>query len=61
MDSTGENWRIQVPWYTAELLQEKGYTCVVNNHFFFVLVKNQLFNSQKNKNCKNLAFFFSIA
>ncbi|XP_061392005.1 adenylyl cyclase 78C [Musca vetustissima] len=28
MDSTGENWRIQVPESTAELLKEKGYTCV---------------------------------
>ncbi|XP_037906761.1 adenylyl cyclase 78C isoform X1 [Hermetia illucens] len=29
MDSTGENWRIQVPSKTAELLQRKGYTCIV--------------------------------
>lgn len=29
MDSTGENWRIQVPAYTADLLRSKGYTCVV--------------------------------
>ncbi|XP_075160784.1 adenylyl cyclase 78C isoform X2 [Haematobia irritans] len=28
MDSTGENWRIQVPDTTAELLKSKGYTCV---------------------------------
>lgn len=30
MDSTGENWKIQVPDYTAQLLQTKGYTCVVS-------------------------------
>lgn len=29
MDSTGENWRIQVPDYTSVLLTRKGYTCVV--------------------------------
>lgn len=29
MDSTGENWKIQVPDYTAQLLQTKGYTCTV--------------------------------
>ncbi|XP_065361143.1 adenylyl cyclase 78C isoform X1 [Calliphora vicina] len=28
MDSTGENWRIQVPASTADLLKSKGYTCV---------------------------------
>ncbi|XP_058056214.1 adenylyl cyclase 78C [Anopheles bellator] len=28
MDSTGENWKVQVPDYTAALLQTKGYTCV---------------------------------
>lgn len=28
MDSTGENWKIQVPEQTALLLHEKGYTCV---------------------------------
>ncbi|XP_049312866.1 adenylyl cyclase 78C isoform X2 [Bactrocera dorsalis] len=28
MDSTGENWRIQVPTKTSELLKAKGYTCV---------------------------------
>ncbi|XP_070498799.1 adenylyl cyclase 78C-like isoform X2 [Chironomus tepperi] len=28
MDSTGENWKIQVPEQTATLLTEKGYTCV---------------------------------
>ncbi|XP_058455823.1 adenylyl cyclase 78C [Malaya genurostris] len=28
MDSTGENWKVQVPDYTATLLQSKGYTCV---------------------------------
>ncbi|XP_053697549.1 adenylyl cyclase 78C [Sabethes cyaneus] len=28
MDSTGENWKVQVPDYTAALLQSKGYTCV---------------------------------
>lgn len=33
MDSTGENWKIQVPDYTAHLLQNKGYTCVVRNFF----------------------------
>lgn len=31
MDSTGENWKIQVPDYTAQLLMAKGYTCVVSN------------------------------
>lgn len=30
MDSTGENWKVQVPDYTAALLQTKGYTCVVS-------------------------------
>lgn len=30
MDSTGENWKIQVPDYTAQLLMTKGYTCVVS-------------------------------
>lgn len=29
MDSTGENWKIQVPDYTAQLLMTKGYTCAV--------------------------------
>jgi len=28
MDSTGENWKIQVPETTALLLRDKGYTCV---------------------------------
>ncbi|XP_016934930.2 adenylyl cyclase 78C isoform X1 [Drosophila suzukii] len=28
MDSTGENWRVQVPENTAELLCSRGYTCV---------------------------------
>lgn len=28
MDSTGENWKIQVPEQTAVLLREKGYMCV---------------------------------
>lgn len=28
MDSTGENWKIQVPEQTATLLRDKGYTCV---------------------------------
>jgi adenylate cyclase 8 len=28
MDSTGENWKIQVPEHTASLLREKGYTCM---------------------------------
>lgn len=32
MDSTGENWKIQVPDYTAHLLQRKGYTCSVSAH-----------------------------
>lgn len=31
MDSTGEIWRIQVPANTADLLREKGYTCVVGS------------------------------
>lgn len=35
MDSTGENWKIQVPDYTAELLAKKGYTCVVNIFYIF--------------------------
>lgn len=30
MDSTGENWKIQVPDYTAQLLMSKNYTCVVS-------------------------------
>ena len=30
MDSTGENWKIQVPDYTAQMLISKGYTCVVS-------------------------------
>lgn len=29
MDSTGENWRIQVPDYTAAILKTHGYTCLV--------------------------------
>lgn len=29
MDSTGENWKVQVPSSTAELLMAKGYVCVV--------------------------------
>ena len=28
MDSTGENWKIQVPEQAAMLLRDKGYTCV---------------------------------
>lgn len=28
MDSTGENWKIQVPEQTAIMLKTKGYTCV---------------------------------
>jgi adenylate cyclase 8 len=28
MDSTGENWKIQVPEQTAILLRTKGYACV---------------------------------
>ncbi|XP_032587114.1 adenylyl cyclase 78C [Drosophila mojavensis] len=28
MDSTGENWRVQVPANTAEFLCSRGYTCV---------------------------------
>lgn len=31
MDSTGEIWKIQVPDYTAVLLQRKGYTCSVGD------------------------------
>lgn len=27
MDSTGENWQIQVPENTAQLLMERGYPC----------------------------------
>lgn len=38
MDSTGENWRIQVPTKTSELLKAKGYTCVVST-------RNSLCNS----------------
>lgn len=34
MDSTGENWRIQVPDYTAEMLTAKGYTCRVSGCIF---------------------------
>lgn len=30
MDSTGENWKIQVPDYTAKLLIHAGYTCLVS-------------------------------
>jgi len=33
MDSTGENWRVQVPENTAELLCSRGYTCVVSGSF----------------------------
>lgn len=36
MDSTGENWKIQVPDYTAQLLMTKGYTCVVSSFFSFL-------------------------
>lgn len=32
MDSTGENWKIQVPDYTAELLMNRNYTCIVCPH-----------------------------
>lgn len=28
MDSCGENWKIQVPEKTAQLLCQKGYTCI---------------------------------
>lgn len=28
MDSTGEIWKIQVPEQTAQLLRNKGYTCL---------------------------------
>jgi adenylate cyclase 8 len=28
MDSTGEIWKIQVPEQTAQILRNKGYTCV---------------------------------
>lgn len=40
MDSTGENWKIQVPDYTAQLLISKGYTCVVG---FFSKIKCRKF------------------
>jgi adenylate cyclase 8 len=50
MDSTGENWKIQVPEHTALLLQTKGYTCIPRGEInvkgkgimftFFVLGKN---------------------
>lgn len=30
MDSTGENWKVQVPDNTAELLCSRGYTCRVS-------------------------------
>lgn len=30
MDSTGENWRVQVPENTAELLCARGYSCKVS-------------------------------
>lgn len=37
MDSTGSNWKIQVPDYTAELLREHGYMCTVSltDHSWF--------------------------
>lgn len=31
MDSTGENWQVQVPDNTAELLCSRGYTCLVSD------------------------------
>lgn len=37
MDSTGENWKIQVPSYTAQLLMTKGYTCVVSRKLIGLL------------------------
>lgn len=42
MDSTGENWKIQVPDYTAQLLIGKGYTCVVRVYLvqFFSIHKH---------------------
>lgn len=45
MDSTGENWKIQVPDYTAQLLMNKGYTCVVSYliHFNYLFNKNRFF------------------
>lgn len=36
MDSTGENWKIQVPDYTAQLLISKGYACVVCFQIFII-------------------------
>lgn len=44
MDSTGENWKIQVPDYTAHLLQNKGYTCVVRIFFVINYLKKNLIN-----------------
>ncbi|CRK99503.1 CLUMA_CG012822, isoform A [Clunio marinus] len=51
MDSTGENWKIQVPEQTAMLLRNKGYTCVPRGEInvkgkgimftYFVLGKNE--------------------
>lgn len=51
MDSTGENWQIQVPEHTAKLLMEKGYPCKLRGEIdvkgkgimltYFVLDKNQ--------------------
>lgn len=43
MDSTGENWKIQVPDHTAQLLIAKGYTCVVNKHLFTFASINLVF------------------
>ncbi|CRK99500.1 CLUMA_CG012819, isoform A, partial [Clunio marinus] len=51
MDSTGENWKIQVPEQTAILLRTKGYTCVARGEInvkgkgimftYWVLGKNE--------------------
>ena len=40
MDSTGENWRIQVPSSTADLLKAKGYACVVSHWYSFRITIN---------------------
>lgn len=39
MDSTGENWKIQVPDYTAQMLISKGYTCVVGFSIDFLSLR----------------------
>lgn len=48
MDSTGENWKIQVPDYTAQLLMTKGYTCIVSTKSSrSLLCKRDKINFQK--------------